>query len=862
MSNIFHIRFSTFIVLGMCLFFCSGCTSSLQSSKSPSEIASTTTPDEKVYVLQQQKLKIPISRNEALVYRFDVQIPTEGLYAFETLGKADTLCALVAGRGESERFILVKDSGGEKENCKIIWAFPKGRQQFKVRVDGRGHFQVRLKRMGNQKLQDFTFTQHEPNSGVLKTPNERHQYSFTLKSARFIQFKAKGQGPIQCILRNASGNWLKTAAFRQNYGTCTFGTQLKKGQYHIEVRGNNPNTKYTFRYEEVRKQLLLGGHVKPGNLQANASDIYQLQLSGKQRYILRTHSKISLSCTLEYPLGHVIQRESDGNQRSCLLKGYRKKGTYFLRVRLTNNQKTGSYLVSFQQQDFKQIHAGTKRTIQPDFQGSMQLYHIKIKHPRLYQIKVHGRAVQCRLQSITGTKISSLHIPEKDQCMLFTHLQQGEYFLEIYPLKRSDNDYTLAVHRYQPPKGEMLLSNKPHLLGPSSPGFYKKLQVELKQPQILVLETHGHQRLSCKLYDANNRMLSTHTNEDNDKNCRLMRYLNPGKYTLRIRVLNGSRNRLFWVRRKAKKIPWIRMGEALSIKFAQKKKPKTYLMKVVRPGLYGIRTEGKVDTICKLLNQDWGKLAEDDDAGTNNNCFLARFLRPGIYPMQISAHQRPGPLKLLVAQHPLHSLPPGQKLERQIGYPHWMNFYKIHIKQSGRYTLKTFGSLDTNCRLLNFQGKKVAVNDDATHSNKNCKIDENLRPGYYLFEVKLYQKDRSARKPQLYRVLFNKKKMLSWKLEVDKFISGRLRTGEKLHFTFKIKHQGRYRIQTQGGADPKCTLYRSTMRQLAEDDDGGPQRNCLIELLLLPGNYILQIKPAYKRGTGHFRLVLRFRGRS
>ena len=135
-------------------------------------------PDVKVYSLQVgAKKKIPLTDNTALVYQFHVQVQQDGLYAFETFGESNTLCALVRTHKQTEHFLIVRDTGGKDENCRLIWAFPPGKHRFKVRVDGSGHFFAKLSKINWKRLENNTLPQdNKIFSGTLEGIKDRHRF--------------------------------------------------------------------------------------------------------------------------------------------------------------------------------------------------------------------------------------------------------------------------------------------------------------------------------------------------------------------------------------------------------------------------------------------------------------------------------------------------------------------------------------------------------------------------------------------------------------------------------------------------------------------------------------------------------------
>lgn len=806
-------------------------------------------PEEKVYSLSvDQKLKVPIEENEAIVYRFDAKVTSEGLYKFETLGNVDTLCALVQGKGKQERFLVVRDIGGKGENCRIYWAFPPGHYRFKVRVDGRQPFFVALRPVSDGRVISNKLPQDKVFESRLDKLGDRHRFNFTLRAPRLVQFRVKGRGLLQCVLRKDNREWLSAPLYRQPYGSCTIGQWLKAGRYSFELRSDQTRVNYKLQFQQIRMQELPSDKVREGYLQPKLFDIFRVKFTKGHRHIIQTYGYKYLSCTLEDVLGHpIVKAKRAKNGRNCLITGQFKPGTYFLRVRLRRGTG-GIYQVSMRQQTYKEVSSGRSQTITPDFQQPMQLYRIKVKQARLYQVEVKGRRLRCSLNSASHDsqqRLAVMNLSEPNRCLLFANLFEGSYFLQVYPITREDTPYSLQVIEYRSPKGNYLRNKRPRLIGPVSPGFRRAFQFEIKQQKLIVLETRGQLDTHCTLYNENNRRLAHNDDNGRDYNCKISRLLSPGKYRMRVKI-TGRRSGIFWVQRHAQKKTYLALGRPLSVDLKYRKQRITHLLKVDKAGLFSIRTESKLDTKCSILNQDWNKIADDDDSGTGKNCFLAQFLTRGTYPIQVWLYRKNrGKIKLHVDRLPLAALSLGKRKLSQLKPPRYTSFFRLQVNQPGLYTIRTYGQLDTKCILRNEQSKVIGSNDDLGSGNKNCQVVENLMPGLHFFEVRLYkQRYKRGSYVRSYEILYDIMKTPVKNLKIGSNLSAQMRPNKIGRFRFEIKKPGTYRIETKGFLDPKCTLFTQTYQKIVTNDDSGIGRNCKIVRPLTPGTYEVQVRPA------------------
>lgn len=835
-----------------CSLWLTGCPSSMVAQP-----ITTPTPsaEEKVYRLHvNQPMTVSIAEDEAVIYRFDVQIHREGLYSFETMGTADTLCALLQKENQQEHFLLVRDVGGRGENCRIQWSFPPGSYTFKVRVDGQHNFQAVLRTVNTGKIIEYQAQSEKPYKERIEHSRDIHRYTFSIPSAKLIQFRVQGKGSMQCILRRSDGQWLSPALFRHPPGVCTIAQWLPPGKYFFEVRTDLPQVDYQLWFEPMRLQELTNHRLQEGYLQPKLVDIFRFQLQADRRHVIQTFGPSALQCTLEDPLGQPVTELSKApDGRNCLLTGQFKPGQYYLRVRLRQDSG-GEYHIVLRQQTYVVLSTNKKQSIAPDFQDIMQLYRLDVPESRLYQIEVTGRTLRCSLHNLDQQPLSIMNLSEPQRCLLFANLYQGQYFLQVYPTKREDLSYQIHVVAYQPPQGNQLKNHQPYLIGPVHPGFRRIFRLQLQQPQLLVLETRGFLDTVCELYDSNQQRLAYNDDDGRDYNCRIHRYLQPGQYHFHVRV-SGRRSGIFWVQSKAKPLPWVSLGKEIPFTFTHRKQRMIYLLRVHERGLFSVRTESVLDTKCQILSQEWKMIAEDDDSGTNRNCFLARFLSPGIYPLQIWLYrQDAGKIKLLTDRLSLHNIALGERQNNILSVPHWTQFYKLQINQPGIYVLRTYGFADTKCTLHNEQNKTLATNDDRGGGDKNCQIVETLKAGVYFFQVSLH---KGSQTPSLqgvpYQTSFDVHRSPLVDLPLQRDISTEMSPDTIRRFRFRIKQAGQFRIETKGMLDPQCTLYNESLVQLAKDDDSGIGRNCRIVRYLKPGAYEIHVRPATpdrSRNTG------------
>lgn len=77
--------------------------------------------------------------------------------------------------------------------------------------------------------------------------------------------------------------------------------------------------------------------------------------------------------------------------------------------------------------------------------------------------------------------------------------------------------------------------------------------------------------------------------------------------------------------------------------------------------------------------------------------------------------------------------------------------------------------------------------------------------------------------------------------------------GDRDYFRFATSDPGDYVIWTDGDTDTTCQLLSSEGRFLAEDDDSGDERNCMIRFELRGArDYVLKVRHYREQGMGHY----------
>ncbi len=791
--------------------------------------------------------KIHFENQQIRVFHFKFDIPEDGLYRFETFGPLDTLCAISNDQRDEEELLLIKDDGGKGGNCRLLWAFPKGIHHIKVRVDGDKPFFVQLSKIPWLRTIRYSFPLPESSSFNLEGPKVRHQFQFTLRSARFIQFAILGKGHFQCIFRNDKGDWLNQENSRPRYGTCSLIQSLPKGRYIFEVRSlEETNVPYILSFQMLRMTPLPANSTRQGYLRSHAHDIYQLTFHEKHRQFIEVHSPSSLRCSLEKRLGHAIN--ANFWNRRCSLLTALPAGRYFLRIQAVDAPPT-RYTITFLEHPYRTLEERTNISVTPPFQSPFQLYKLTPHHSAIYHIETSGQPLHCQLEKDNRQKLFLVDLSDEKKCRLFAKLAPHPYFLTIFPNGPFGGSYHLQIKRYHPSRPDYIEPYYPRILGLSGGKFDKTFFIEVKKPELFTLQTFGKLDTNCLLMNQQGQKLIFNDDislSSKNYNCKITFYLKKGSYKVRIKATQRSqRASFFWLQRKGKSLKYIQPNKIFDDEIQSPSHPHLRLLKVTQTHLYTIETFGKTDTKCYIFSPNWKRIAYDDDGGQERNCLLTKLLTPGIYPIQIAVHRRGGPYRLLVNQRTPIPLPIGRAIQGTLTKPRLSSLFQFTPSKAGFYTMRTFGPHDTKCTLLDASGKELEENDDPlTKSKSNCQIKRNLFPKTYFLRVNLSQ-PKNPLTPLLFRVIVQWHDLHPRKLLLNRTLKSFLDTQLPEEFLITIPKNGNYLIETHGNkADPRCLLLSQKRQLLLFDDDSGQGRNCKILHHLYQGTYILQIQPA------------------
>ncbi|HVY15506.1 MAG TPA: hypothetical protein VHB27_09765, partial [Rhodopila sp.] len=154
----------------------------------------------------------------------------------------------------------------------------------------------------------------------------------------------------------------------------------------------------------------------------------------------------------------------------------------------------------------------------------------------------------------------------------------------------------------------------------------------------------------------------------------------------------------------------------------------SFALTVAQGGLYQVQTTGRLKTAGRIGTAFIPDLGEANANGVGNNMLLQRYLRAGLYHLDVTAHDSAGRLGIVAASTPLPegaTLLPGGSVRATL-MPGSGVAFPIHIETEGRYHLDLLGDGRTlSARLEDADGWPLRAAGDLTS------IDQDLSPGRY-----------------------------------------------------------------------------------------------------------------------------------
>ena len=299
---------------------------------------------------------------------------------------------------------------------------------------------------------------------------------------------------------------------------------------------------------------------------------------------------------------------------------------------------------------------------------------------------------------------------------------------------------------------------------------------------------------------------------------------------------------------------------------------------VARAGEYTVETRGTTDTKCAFMDpQDAFIGDEDDDGGEETNCRTTQSLEAGTAWVRIRAFMNTtGPYEVIVQAPVTADDHGGDRVHAtlvvantvvggHLGEAGDEDWFAFNAEVGGVYTLRTIGSLDAHCTLMDQEGN-VVTEDDNSGLGANCQIQRVL-PGHRVWYLRV--RHAAGTGTGDYRLFLNgggrtpeddhgNDSDHATLVAPTGTVSGRFEEPSDQDFIrFATQEAGTWTLLTEGDSDTICVLYDEAGEQLRQNDDGGQGLNCRIEHQLEPEQiYTFSVRPYQASATGAYRIQL------
>ena len=304
-----------------------------------------------------------------------------------------------------------------------------------------------------------------------------------------------------------------------------------------------------------------------------------------------------------------------------------------------------------------------------------------------------------------------------------------------------------------------------------------------------------------------------------------------------------------------------------------------FRFEVSEPGEVAAYTTGGLDSYGTLYDSAGKQFATDDDSGAGFNFRIQRELAAGTYYVRVSAfgRNRTGAYTLHLqgagcddhcdtqAEATQVALP--SQTAGQIDPGNDADFFRFVVSAttSGRLNIRTTGGLDTRGALQRSDGGVVASNDNAG-DGANFRIRQNLAAGTYYVRVTsvgsltgaytLHVEIETDAGPPACDDHCDTQAEAT-QVALPSQTAGRVDpAADDDYFRFEVSEPGEVAAHTTGGLDSYGTLYDSSGRALATDDDSGASYNFRIQRELAAGTYYIRVSEFGRNETGAYTLHL------
>lgn len=290
-----------------------------------------------------------------------------------------------------------------------------------------------------------------------------------------------------------------------------------------------------------------------------------------------------------------------------------------------------------------------------------------------------------------------------------------------------------------------------------------------------------------------------------------------------------------------------------------------FRIEVAEAGRLTVETTGPTDTVGYLQDAQGQPLAEDDNAGADDNFRIVRQVPAGTYYVGVVGAPRQrvddhGNTTEEATRVGLDSTTAGV-----IEQGSDVDYFRITVTQAGTLTLETSGTTDTHGSLLSATGTTLAENDDAG-AGDNFRIVHQVTAGTYYVAVRGYDANETG--SYTLQTGFTLRPAAddhgdtlgrATGVGLNSTTAGSIEHADDTdYFRITITQAGTLTVETTGTTDTYGYLQNAAGTTLAENDDGGVGGNFQIAGTVTTGTYYVEVEGFDEDDIGPYALRVRF----
>ena len=699
-----------------------------------------------------------------------------------------------------------------------------------------------------------------------------------------INITTNGSTDTYGRLYNAAGKLLDSDDNSADGNNFLIEKILSTGIYYLVVDGANPDTNgsYTLNINtstDVTEISLINPNPAVNGTISSPTDKDYFRFNVTQPNIININTTGTTDTFGALYNSSGIQLASDNNSGSdenFLIRKLLFPGSYYIEVQSGNNT-IGDYTLNISIEEVPYINSSATSSVETlSTTQDIHYFTFNVTQERVITLFTTGNInTYGRLYNAAGNTLASDDNSGRSRNFrIIKALSAGSYYMEVGGIAPSAvGDYTLRVAAEEPlditlPYTSLYAYMEQDI---SVAGDEDYFRFDLPNAGILTASFTDANNIYGGLYDSSFIEIASNQYSNDKPNFFINRELSAGTYYIQVRGIDtdttGNYRLNIEVPETIATLPYTSSQESISPVGDE-----DYLRIVLEQDAPLIlSTTGRTDTFGSLYDNSFGLIASKDNSGTGGvgnpkNFLMIRELDAGTYYIGTRGNNRfttTGNYVLNVATPPTITLPYTSS-GKAIFPAGNEDYFRFELTQPRVVTASTTGSFDVVGRLYDSAGVLLA-SDDNSADNDNFYIEKILPAGSYYLAVSGANPAASGEYTLIVGEQAPPTAISLSNPDSDPNsnpVPSYATSGESIssatdidYFSFSLTETDIINIATTGSTDTIGTLYNSAGIKLASDDNSGRGNNFLIEKILSPGTYHIEVAgSSSSTATGNYIL--------